>query len=220
MDNSEAKEKKEARRCYIITAYLEGALTAIIAPDASDYIICADAGYEKALAAGLRPDLVIGDFDSTKIIAPDGARTAFIRHPIQKDESDTFLCVKHAVDQGFRDIIIAGGLGGRLDHTVSNLQTLARFAEKGRTIALTDAKNTAAVLTDSSVTIPKKEGLCLSLFSLSDVSAGVTTEGLRYPLRNATLTNTYPIGLSNEFSAEEARVEVRSGKLLVVLSGD
>jgi len=208
------------QKCYIITAYIEGALSQIISPDESDFIICADGGYKKAIFYNLKPNIVIGDFDSYQKKAPHDEDTTFLRYPAEKDESDTFLCVEYAIQQGFDEIIIAGGIGGRLDHTFSNLQILARFAEKVKKITMLDEKNFVTLLENGRLTIPKREGWCVSIFSLSDVSYGVTTEGLFYPLRDATLWNTYPLGLSNVFCEDIAWVEVKSGKLLVILSKD
>ena len=205
------------KKCYVITSHIEGDPKKIIAPSAHDLIICADGGYEIAVSIGITPDFIIGDSDSGEMQPAYGSKTKVIRFPTDKDESDTYLCVKHAVDLGFKDIVIAGGIGGRLDHTISNIQTLAHFSNKAN-IALVDENEFVTVVENSSVTLQKRDGFFVSLFSLSDKSIGVTTKGLAYPLDNAELNNSYPVGLSNEFIAPEAIVEVKSGKLLIIMS--
>jgi len=218
-------------KCYIITAYIDGTLTEIISPSESDFIICADGGYEIATSFNIVPHLVIGDADSggVTLISSDGSKfnsvsnvatskTEFIRLQTEKDEADTFVCVQHAVALGYDDITIVGGIGGRLDHTVSNIQTLTHFASKTKRVSFTDENNFMTVIDNSNITLPRKEGFSISLFSLSDICDGVTISGVYYPLTNATLTNTHPLGLSNEFIEDEAFIEVKDGRLLVIMS--
>jgi len=205
------------KKCYVITSYIDGALSGIISPGKSDFIICADGGYEIAASCGIKPDLVIGDSDSGKMNGRDGD-TKFIRFPSEKDYSDTFLCVKHAVSLGFEDIIIAGGIGGRLDHTMSNIQTIACFSDTVPRLTMLDETNIVTLISDSHISISPKEGFTVSLFSYSDVCRGVTAAGLYYPLTDAELKNTDPVGLSNKFTEADAFIEVKKGKLLVVMS--
>ena len=205
------------KKCYIITSYVEGDLSEIIKPEKADFIICADGGYDIAVSAGLTPNLVIGDSDSCEMPAP-GCGVEVMHFPREKDESDTFLCVKHAVKLGFKDIIIAGGIGGRLDHTISNIQTLAYFSDLPVSILLLDENNIVSVIESSGITLNKIDGAAISLFSLSDKCTGVSTEGLRYPLKGAELSSAYPLGLSNEFAGDTASIDVERGKLLIVIS--
>ena len=203
---------------YIITSYIEGGFANLSSIDESDFVICADGGYEIALSQNIMPDIVIGDSDSGKMQPVKPGKTKFIHHEKEKDESDTFLCVKHAVELGFKEITILGGIGGRLDHTISNIQTLAHFTNLTDSIFLKDEGNLVTVIENSKVALSKTEGFALSLFSLSDKCSGVTVKGLKYPLKNAELNNSYPIGLSNGFIGDRASIEVKNGKLLIVLS--
>jgi len=221
------------KKCYIITAYFEGNLSKFISQpllnEPSTFIICADGGYELALSCGIVPNLVIGDADSGAM-TPDAptaqctnasqklATTEFVRIKKEKDESDTFVAVQHAANAGFDYIDIIGGIGGRLDHTISNIQTLAHFSSRTKKITMADETNFVTIVENSSITLSKKENWAISLFSFSDVCSGVNTTGLYYPLENATLRNAYPLGLSNEFTDDEATIEVKQGKLLVLMS--
>ena len=218
------------KKCYIITAYIDGVLSEIILsdkcvpePEKKDLIICADGGYEIATSFGIEVDIVIGDADSGNVspVLTDSStvsHTEFIRLQKEKDESDTFLCVNHAVNLGFEEVVIVGGIGGRLDHTISNIQTLAHFSSKLKKISMFDEKNFATVIENSQITLYKKSDFSISLFSLSEKCVGVTATGLYYPLHDAELKNSYPIGLSNEFSDEKATIEVKCGKLLIIMS--
>ena len=192
------------KKCYIITSYIEGRLSKIISPEKSDFIICADGGYDIAVSENIKPDLVIGDSDSGDMGAIDDCGVEIIRFPGEKDESDTFLCVKHAVNLGFGEITIVGGIGGRLDHTIANIQTLAYFSDPYKRLVMLDENNYATILMNSKITLQKRDGFSVSLFSLSDRCLGVTASGLCYPLRDAELTNSYPLGLSNAFAGGEA----------------
>ena len=206
------------KKCYIITAYIEGAISDIISPDRTDYIICADGGYEIAVSGGLTPDLVIGDSDSGKMNTFSADKPESLLFPKEKDESDTFLCINHALELGYDDIVIAGGIGGRLDHTIANIQTLSFFSELTNGISMLDDRNFATVILCSNITIERREGFSLSLFALSEKCSGVTTTGLYYPLTDAELFNAFPLGLSNKFTDDEAYIEVKRGKLLIVMS--
>jgi len=205
-------------KCYIITAHIEGNPRDLITPSANDFVICADGGYEIAREAGITPGLVIGDSDSGKMQPSPDSKTEVIRFPATKDVSDTFLCVKHAVDLGYEDITIIGGIGGRLDHTMSNIQTLSHFSGLVQKLVMVDGKNFVTVIENTSITIPHSDNSCISLFSLSDKCEGVTVEGLLYPLKNADLNNSYPVGLSNEFTGGDTVIDVKSGKLLIIMS--
>jgi thiamine pyrophosphokinase len=209
------------KKCYIITAYIEGNLNKLLPFDNANFIICADGGYEIALSHNIIPNIVIGDCDSgamSRALKSDANITEFIHFAQEKDVSDTFLCVEHAIKLGFEIIEIIGGIGGRVDHTISNIQTMAKFSSASKKITMRDESNFISVVTDSSITIKKEETFSISLFSFSDVCNGIKTTGLYYPLENATLRNSYPLGLSNEFSGDEATIEVKQGQLLVIMS--
>jgi len=118
------------KRCYIAGAgeFCESAL-----PDNGDYIIAADGGYAALASRGITPDLVIGDFDS---LAP-GLLSAVSDHPnvirssAEKDDTDMMLAVRYGLKQGYETFVINGGLGGRLDQTLANIQILVYIADNG-----------------------------------------------------------------------------------------
>lgn len=181
-----------------------------------DYLICADGGLVHAGRLGLEPDLVVGDFDSYR--GERSYRCDTVQVPSEKDESDTLLAVRLAADRGYRRILLLGGTGGRMDHTISNLQTLVYGLEQGLEVSLADEDNLAFVLRDESRQVKARPGWMLSVFCYGDRAEGVNLSGVKYPVDNGVLTNAFPLGLSNEFRGEFAGISVKKGTLLVVLS--
>lgn len=205
-------------KCYIITSYIIGDLSSLLDNKSEDYIICADGGYTIAALKGIVPDLVIGDFDSIKTSIPAAIKT--IRLPVEKDDTDTLSCVKYAINQGFKEIVILGGTGGRLDHTMANLQCLYYGTSKGAAIELRDEKNIVSVHLPSKFRVKKNQDFKLSLFAFSRICEGVTLNGLKYPLANYTLEQSFPLGISNEFISDFADISFETGVLLLILSKD
>lgn len=207
-----------SKRFVIITSYLEGSLLNIYSREKNDFIICADGGFAIAKNAHIAPDLIIGDFDSLKISLPESIET--ITLPVMKDDTDTGVCVDYALTAGADEILILGGLGGRLDHTLANLQTLAKVSKNNIPITIKSEKNSVSILSNGKTSIRNEPQYKISLLSYSEKCTGVTISGVLYPLENATLTNQYPIGVSNEFTNDYAHISVENGTLLIVLSKD
>ena len=216
------------KRCIIITAYQSGGSlidSGEILPD--DFIICADAGYFHARSAGILPQLVIGDFDSGSFeaIERDLADPAFsgcrsIRVAAEKDDTDTMICLKYGIDEGYEEFFILGGLGGRLDHTLANLQTMCYAVEHGKSIWFLDGNNRATLRDPGRISVDRLNGYKISLFSFGESCGGVSITGVKYPLSNYHLKNNFPLGVSNEFLEKNAEVSHTAGKLLVILSQD
>ena len=202
-------------RCVILTAYLMGNAAELLSNQPFDYLICADGGYHYAEQAGIEPDLIIGDFDSAEYPADKGKNVISV--PIEKDDTDTMLCVKKALELGYKDLVILGGIGGRLDHTYANIQTLAYAAGRGARAALRDSFNEVHVLLPGTYTFPQFDGK-LSLFAYSEEVSGLSIHGVHYPLENACIDQFFPIGTSNEITDPFAEVSFSEGILLMILS--
>ena len=206
------------RRCVIISAYNTSSVRESIRLRDDDFVLCADGGYALAMREGVRPDLLIGDFDS--MAAPENPVCKIVRLPMHKDDTDTMACVRYALDQGFAEIAIVGGIGGRFDHSIASVQTLAYAHSQGADAALLDGDTTAFFIENAARTVACVPGRKLSVFAYTETCTGVTLRGVEYPLTDAVLTQNYPIGVSNEFRADFAEISVKSGILLVVLSVD
>ena len=204
-------------QAIIITPCLKNKISDTVNIGADDFIICADNSFPKTISQGITPHLIIGDFDTGTPI-PFPGETEIQRYPIEKDDSDTMLCVKEAARRGFTSITVAGGLSGRLDHTFANIQMLAYGASQGLDITVTDGENEAFLLRPGKTAISKKEGFSLSLFSYTEKTGGISLKGVKYPLENGELTNLFPLGLSNEIKEAEAEISFTHGLLLVIIS--
>ncbi len=177
-------------------------------------LICADCGYRHAEKLGLHPDVLMGDFDSYTAALPEHCE--ILRHPAEKDETDTMLAVWYGRDRGCTEFHIYGAFGGaRLDHSIANLQMLHHMAEQGLHGTLYDGGTAVTVQTAGTGCYPRTKGY-LSLFSLTDECTGLTVTGVKYPLEQGRLTNAFPLGVSNEILAENAEITLESGVLLIV----
>lgn len=185
------------------------------AEGAFDVVVAADGGFASLEAIGRVPDLAIGDFDSLGYV-PAGVRT--IRFPPEKDASDMELALERAMRDGADRVAVYGALGGRLDHTLANLQLLASFAERGlEVVAVGERERIAFLVGPGELLIEAADEGIVSVFSLTDVSTGVVEEGLKYCLDGVALTNRTSWGLSNELVGCAARIALESGTLAVFL---
>ncbi|MEG0291707.1 MAG: thiamine diphosphokinase [Anaerovoracaceae bacterium] len=208
------------KTCIIFTSYFEGNLlnTDIIKDILMDfsqfYIIAADGGYNLCSSLSIVPNLLVGDLDSTTI-AIDESLDKIIVKP-QKDETDLDLALSKAIEDGYKDIIIIGGIGGRLDHTLGNIQTMVHYSNLGINISMVDEFQEVNILINSTIELKKRENYKFSLFSHTESSYGVTIKGGYYPLTNYTLSNTFPIGVSNEFASDKVQISVTNGTLIII----
>ena len=176
----------------------------------------ADGGYDHLLQIGLRADVVIGDFDSvTSSEIWEDTICEKLTYPPEKDDTDMMLAIKLGLSRGFGQFNIYGGLGGRLDHTVANIQALSFLAEHSAQGILHHPDYELTVIKNSSFTVAKNKTGYISVFSLSDTSENVTIKGLEYELEGATLTNSFPLGVSNAATGKKGIISVERGTLLI-----
>ena len=178
----------------------------------SDYIICADGGYEHAVSVGIVPDILVGDFDSLN--EPEDFLLK-VRLPKEKDETDTMYALKMAFSKKPYSIIIYGGIGDRFDHSYANVCLLNSCLEHEINAFVTDGK-TKIYLTDNKLSLSEPVGTTVSIYSFSDVSSGVNIEGFRYPLENAFLSKFDIVGTSNLTTNENSNITVEEGILLII----
>ena len=184
-------------------------------PKEEDLVIAADSGWHNAKRLGVEPGVLLGDFDSIGTgELPDVAE--ILQVPAEKDQTDTQLAVDLALSRGARDIVIIGGLSGRLDHSLSNLDILEELAERGVHALITDGYNRARFIRNTGALIPRSDFRYLSLLLVEEKAKGVTVDGCKYPLKNATLFRKRQYAVSNEITGNCALVEVRRGALYVI----
>ena len=182
----------------------------------ADFVIACDAGYIHAQRADIVPDVIIGDFDSYLGDLPGGVE--IIRTKPEKDDTDTMMALKLAIRRGYRRIMLVGALGGRVDHMLANISLIAFAATKGADLQLVDGHHQIFAVRDGKRRVPRSSWRNLSVFAFDTECTGVTLRGVKYPLEGAVLTNTFALGVSNEFTEDIAEISVESGILIVVLS--
>ena len=177
-----------------------------------DFVICADGGIRHAIKMGVRPNLVIGDFDSSN---PDAAAVDAerIQYPTRKDYTDGELCVKYAAEHGYDDVLMIGMIGTRIDHTINNLLMLSQ-CKNGMAV---NEKNEIYYLKDS-LELNNKNGKTLSIIPLKGDMKGITTKGLEYALNDGDLFFGESKGNSNEIISDECKITVKSGEGLVIVN--
>lgn len=199
------------KKCIIIGAGVNFGLGFKI--EDNDYIIAADAGYKYLQEAGITPHMVVGDFDTLKYV-PDHPN--IIQLKPEKDITDTWECVTQGFKKGYKEFHLYACMGGRVEHSIANIQLLTRIAEEGGIGYLYDDNRVLTVIKDSEIEFPSKENGYISVFSLSDKSEGVTISGLKYEIENAELTNNFPLGVSNEYIGKPSKISVKKGILLII----
>ncbi|MHB8926556.1 MAG: thiamine diphosphokinase [Bacillota bacterium] len=186
------------------------------------FLLCADGGAAAALKLGLVPDLGLGDFDS--LSAEDqgllaGLGCPVVRYPVEKDETDSELALDYLLDHQAGPVTLTGALGGRFDHALANLALLPSFADRGLEVVIDDGDTMAFLVSpDRPGTVEGEAGDVVSLFPETATCAGVTLDGLKYPLSGATLRRGATLGVSNQLSGRTATVRLFEGRLFVIVT--
>lgn len=178
-----------------------------------DLLIAADGGLPAVEHMGLSPHLVIGDFDSLGR-APTHSNTVTL--PREKDVTDMHAAIQLGLERGYTRFALYGGTGGRLAHTLANLQLLDGLSRQNCRGFLIGDGTVATAVHNGALTFPASMTGYLSVFCSGASAEGVTLCGLKYELSNARLTPDFPLGVSNEFTGSPAYVEVARGTLLAL----
>ena len=194
--------------CSIICGSPEGTL-----PEKPEgLIICADRGLDHALAAGIVPDIAVGDFDSASQLPPPGVRV--IRAEPEKDDTDTILACETAISEGCDEIRLYCAMGGRIDHTIANIQTLELLRKRGVNATMISESARIYLVHEREAVIPAFRGY-VSVFSYGETCI-VSEYGMKYGIVRYRLDNAYPLGVSNEVAEKEGRIIVHGGTALVI----
>lgn len=186
----------------------------------ADLVVAADGGTRHCLALGLRPDVVIGDFDSLEpellaCLEADGVR--LLRYPPNKDETDLELAFLHALGAGMQQIIVLGALGARWDMTLANLLLAAQPGFAAPQVHFFDGNQEICLLRGGqSRLLHGQPGDTISFVPLGGDAIGITTQGLAYPLTNETLPFGSPRGVSNVLLSAEAQIALADGILACI----
>lgn len=175
-------------------------------------VVCADSGLDHALAAGIAPDIVVGDFDSSALAVPAGIEC--IRVDPIKDDTDTILAADTAISRGCTELRFFCALGGRLDHAIANVQMLEHLREKGVSAVLYGGGESVRLLGAGESVKLDRHGGFVSVFALTE-TAVVTETGMKYELDRYPLKRSFPLGVSNEIAAECGVISVYDGLVMV-----
>ena len=182
----------------------------------AELTIAADRGLEAFEAAGVLPDLLLGDMDSVSAgtLARREGSTEMERLPCEKDDTDGGHAMEVALSRGATEITILGALGGRMDHALANLMLLKRAHEGGAFAQILDER-VRIVRIDGGITLRGAKGDTISLIPIGE-ARGVTLSSCYYHSQEAlTFDFVHPLGVSNVVTDDEARITVKEGDLLL-----
>lgn len=181
-------------------------------PESGDLVIAADGGYTYLKEAGIEADVLLGDFDSLEKIPQ---HKHLERHSPIKDDTDMALAADYACGEGCERFFLYGGLGGRLDHTLGNIQLLMGLSRAGKEAYLIGEGSILTAITKERIVFDASASGMISEFCLGEPATGVWLRGLKYPLTDATLVCDRTLGVSNEFIGVESCAEVHGGTLVL-----
>lgn len=199
--------------CYIVGA---GECSGIcINKEKDDIVIAADGGYRYLRSANITPDIIIGDFDS---LGETPCEDNVIKLNPVKDITDMNAAVDIGIEKGFDEFVIYGATGGRIDHSLANIQLVASLSRRGIKASLVNGKTVITAVTNGKMCFDSSYKGYISVFAHSDICGNVSIKGLKYGLENAALKNDFSLGVSNEFVGKESFVSVENGTLIIVIN--
>ena len=203
------------RRCWVCGA---GEFTSrLLVPRQDDLVVAADGGLDHLKQLRILPQHILGDFDSLNY-QPEGDNVTV--YPSEKNDTDMLLAVKYGLEQGYQTFLLYGSLGGRLSHTVANLQVLRFLCERGCHGVLVGGDSIVTMIRDEGISFAPSCAGMLSVFAQGGDAEGVTIRHLKYNVEDARLSPDYALGVSNAFVGEGAEIAVRKGALLLVWEED
>ncbi len=201
------------KRCIVVGASdLDVDLKKYISRD--DFVIAADYGWEHCKNNGIIPDLAVGDFDSSSI--PGDIKTIVL--PKEKDDTDTFFIARYIIENKFTDVLFLALSGGkRFEHTMANIQTMNFLSKNNVNVTLIDKYSKMLVVNNGKVALKKEENTYFSVVALGALK-GVSIKGAKYEVVDATITDDYPIGISNEFKEDTVFIKISEGSALIIIT--
>jgi len=187
---------------------------------AQDFLVAVDGGLHHLHALGLSPQLLIGDMDSLTLQEVEACKQAGIEilsFPPAKDKTDLELALDEVLRRGYREIVIAFALGGRLDQTLANLALLAKPDFDNCVVRIDDGLTEVALLRQT-ITLACQPGDTVSLLAWGGEAGGMVTHGLEYALEGETLLPWQTRGISNRCTGERFSVSLEQGTLLLIHS--
>lgn len=183
----------------------------------SDFVLCADSGLDACLRAQLRPDAVIGDFDSASPAAVAYMEREALPHivyPAIKDDTDGMACARFLLEKRPGEVVFVGAGGGRIDHWMANFQLLV-YLEKNGVPARAEQEDMTAWAVRDRLTVQGEPGQLLSVLQMTE-ELNLSLSGLFYPLDHHEVEFGHPLGVSNVLTEPQAHIAVHKGWALVL----
>ena len=178
-----------------------------------DFFVFCDSGLRHMDGLGVSPDLIVGDFDSHENPRMD-VETIIL--PSEKDDTDTFFAAKEMIARGFKEFLLIGVIGARLDHTIANLSILLMLDKAGLKAKAADDYSEMEIVSSEPAAIEDSYSF-FSLLNITGEAEGVTISNAKYPLDNASIECDYQYAVSNEVLPDKtAEVSVAKGRLLLI----
>ena len=189
------------------------------------HVIAIDSGMEFLYRHGLKPDVIVGDFDSAEASVLEKYRQMpgieWRKFQPKKDDTDTEIAVLTALEQGAEELHILGALGSRIDHSLANIRLLGFCMEKGVDAYLVDAQNRIRMMNQPlEMEKDNQYGKYISLIPFMGDVERLTLRGFAYPLTDYTMGGYSSIGISNEITEKKATITMEKGTLLLIESRD
>lgn len=191
----------------------------IIKNEKYDFIICADGGANHIYMMDIVPDYIIGDLDSANsniVNYYNKKNVSFKRYPSKKNETDAEICIFLAQELSATSIDFIGALGGRIDHTIANVNLLYYAKKKGITPRIISEKEEISIAINELLSVKGEKGDIISIIPINGDAKGVTLENLEYPLVNYDMMYSIPRGISNVMLDKICKIKVRDGTLLII----
>ena len=183
-----------------------------------DFIVSADGGLRYIRSLNLIPKLVIGDLDSVScddIKFLNNNNIEVLKFPTDKDQTDLEITLRELVKRGYKDILVIGALGGRIDQTLANLGLITSISSDDIRIGFDDGQEHVTLIRNR-LSISGKKGDTVSLIPLCSPVEGITTKGLRYALTDEQLLPEQTRGVSNVMLGRIAEINITSGTVLCI----
>ncbi len=186
------------------------------------FLIGADSGANCLYCYNIKPDLLVGDFDSIdeNVLDYFKKNNCIIDvYPTEKDFTDTEIAVRKAISMKPNEIVLLGCTGSRVDHLLGNIGMLKICLVNSINACIKDGNNNIRLI-DSSTSLDGVVGETFSVQSYGDEIIGLTIEGAKYPLDNYNLKIGQSISISNEFAGPRVELKFKSGTLMIILASD
>ncbi|MGL6105347.1 thiamine diphosphokinase [Romboutsia sp.] len=207
--------------CIVLNGEIKDykATKGIMLKESYDYIICADGGANHTYKMNIVPHYIIGDLDSidSNIIKHyKECNVKFEKFPTKKNETDSEICIYLAETLKAKEIHLIGALGGRIDHTIANINLLYYIKNKGIIPKIISEKEEMYIAMNEEITISGEKGNIISVIPTNGDAKGVTLKHLEYPLERHCMKFSVPLGISNVMTKDICSIRVDEGSLIIV----